>query len=114
MDVWMSVGGVIGQKLAEIGEERMFKHLHEAVLSGLTLDVADFKESMAHKLIHMVWRKKPRNKDNFAGNVMTKGSWSRRSRKFHRKKRKGEDDEIKSSSSEVSLFLRLSSLTIFR
>ena len=69
MDVWMSVGGVIGQKLTEIGQERMFNHLHEAVLSGLTLDVADFKESMDHKLIHLVWRKVPRNTDSSAGNV---------------------------------------------
>jgi len=69
MDAWTSVGGDIGRGLAEIGQEWIFNRLHEAVSSGLTLDVADCKESMDHKLIHLVWRKVPRNADNSTGMV---------------------------------------------
>jgi len=66
---WMSVACDIGRYFVEIGEERMLRRLHEAVTSGLTFDIGDFKESRDHKLVHMVWRKEPRNPDIPAGHV---------------------------------------------
>jgi len=64
----MSVAPAIGRYFMEIGEERILHRLHEAVTSGLTFDIGDYKESRDHKLLHLVWRKEPRTKTTSAAN----------------------------------------------
>jgi len=66
---WMSVAHDIGRRFVEIGEERILNHLHGALMSGLTFDVGDYKDSRDHRLLHLVWRKEPRNLDIPAGHV---------------------------------------------
>jgi len=51
----------LAKNLVENGQERILLRLYESVGSGFSLDVADFKESIDHKLLHLVWRKGPGN-----------------------------------------------------
>ncbi len=52
----------MGRKLAENGQTRILQRIYEGVTSNWDLDIADEKSSMDHLLIHLVWRKFPRNR----------------------------------------------------
>ncbi len=53
---------VIGRKFVENGQQRILQRIFDGVNSDFVLDTSDFKESDQHKLLHLVWRKFPRNK----------------------------------------------------
>ncbi len=53
---------LVGRKLVENGQQRILQRLFEGVTSDMILDVSDSKDSQEHKLIHLVWRKFPRNR----------------------------------------------------
>ncbi len=59
---WMEMAAVVGKKFVENGQERILKRIHEGVTSNFFLDTSDFKESNEHLLLHLVWRKFPRNR----------------------------------------------------
>ncbi len=50
---------VVGENLAENGQEKILQRIYDGVNSNLCLDVSDFKESDNHKLLHLVWRRFP-------------------------------------------------------
>ncbi len=52
---------VVGRKFVENGQESILQRIFEGLNSGFVLDISDFKESQEHKLLHLVWRKFPRN-----------------------------------------------------
>ncbi len=58
---WQKMASVVARKLVENGQTRILKRIHEGVTSNWVLDVADDKSSINHQLIHLVWRKFPRN-----------------------------------------------------
>ncbi len=53
---------IVGRKLVENGQERILHRIFDGVTSDFVLDVADSKQSQEHQLIHLVWRKFPRNR----------------------------------------------------
>ncbi len=59
---WVEMAAVVGRKLVENGQNRILQRIYDGVTSDLFLDVSDFKESDNHKLLHLVWRKFPRNR----------------------------------------------------
>ncbi len=52
----------MGRKLVENGQTRILQRIYEGVTSNWVLDIADDKSSIDHHLIHLVWRKFPRNR----------------------------------------------------
>ncbi len=58
----MEMADVVGRKLVENDQKRILQGLFDGVTSHLYLDVSDFKESDNYKLLHLVWRKFPRNR----------------------------------------------------
>ncbi len=61
MGDWMEMADVVGRKLVETGQERILQRIFNGVNSNFVLDIADFKESHHHKLLHLVWRRFRRN-----------------------------------------------------
>ncbi len=59
---WMEMAEIVGRKLVENGQERILQWIFDGVNSNLVLDISDFKECDNHKLLHLAWRKFPRNK----------------------------------------------------
>ncbi len=57
----MVMAEVVGRKLVENDQERILQRIFDGVNSNFVLDISDFKESHEHKLLHLVWRKFPRN-----------------------------------------------------
>ncbi len=53
---------IVGRILVENGQERILHRIYDGLTSNLILDVADSKQSQEHQLIHLVWRKFPRNR----------------------------------------------------
>ena len=103
----MSVAPAIGRYFVEIGEERILHRLHEAVTSGLTFDIGDYKESREHKLLHLVWRKEPRtNIPVDKSNSTTRKDYIQKNDDFSSegKKKEGDDDAAASNSSRKILF----------
>ncbi len=47
----------------ENGQERILQRIYDGVSSNMVLDVSDFKESDNRKLLQLVWRTFPRNRD---------------------------------------------------
>ncbi len=61
MGDWMEMAKVVGRKLVENGQERILQRLFDGVIFNFFLDSFDFKESHHHQLLHLVWRRFPRN-----------------------------------------------------
>ncbi len=59
---WQEMAGEVCRKLVETGQTRILQRIHEGIMSNWILDVADEKSSIDHLLIHLVWRKFPRNR----------------------------------------------------
>ncbi len=59
---WKEMAELVGRKLVENGQERILQRIFDGVTSDLILDVSDYKESQEHRLLHLVWRKFPRNR----------------------------------------------------
>ncbi len=59
---WAEMAAVVGRKLVENGQTRILQRIYEGVTSDLLLDTWDYKESDNHQLLHLVWRKFPRNR----------------------------------------------------
>ncbi len=59
---WEEMASVVARKLVEDGQTRILQRIYEGVTSDWDLDVADAKSSKDHSLIHLVWRKFPRNR----------------------------------------------------
>ncbi len=55
------MASVVGRALVENGQTRILQRLYDGITSNWVLDVADDKGSINHQLIHLVWRKFPRN-----------------------------------------------------
>ncbi len=53
---------IVGRKLVEGGQERILHRIYDGLTSNFILDVADSKQSQEHQLIHLVWRRFPRNR----------------------------------------------------
>ncbi len=70
MHDWMEMAEIVGRKLVENGQERILQRIFDGVNSNLVLDTSDFKESDSHKLLHLVWRKYPRNRPPTEGQKM--------------------------------------------
>ncbi len=58
---------IVGRILVENGQERILHRIYDGVTSNLILDVADSKQSQEHQLIHLVWRRFPRNRTVMEG-----------------------------------------------
>ncbi len=71
---WNEMAVLVGKKLVENGQERILQRVFDRVSSGLCLDVSNFKESSSHKLLHLVWRKYPRNGNSHEGTTTTDSS----------------------------------------
>ncbi len=63
----MEMAEIVGRKLLENGQKRILQRIFDGVNSNFVLDISDFKESHEHKLLHLVWRKFPRNKSSSEG-----------------------------------------------
>ncbi len=61
MGDWMEMAEVVGRKLVENGQEKILQRIFDGVNSNFVLDSFDFKESHHHQLLHLVWRRFPRN-----------------------------------------------------
>ncbi len=61
MHDWEQMASFVARKLVENGQTRILQRIYEGMTSDWILDVADGKSSMEHQLIHLVWRKFPRN-----------------------------------------------------
>ncbi len=59
---WEEMASVVGRKLVEKGQTRILQRIYDGVTSDLLLDTWDYKESDNHQLLHLVWRKFPRNR----------------------------------------------------
>ncbi len=59
---WEKMASVVARRLVEDGQTRILQRIYEGVTSNWDLDVADDKSSKDHSLIHLVWRKFPRNR----------------------------------------------------
>ncbi len=59
---WAEMANEVGRKLFEKGQTRILQRLYDGVTSDWFLDVMDSKQSNNHQLIHLVWRKFPRNR----------------------------------------------------
>ncbi len=59
---WQKIGSDVCRGLVENGQSRILQRIHEGITSNWFLDVADAKSSTDHHLIHLVWRKFPRNR----------------------------------------------------
>ncbi len=59
---WEKMASVVARKLVQNGQTRILQRIYEGITSNWDLDVADEKSSMDHLLIHLVWRKFPRNR----------------------------------------------------
>ncbi len=59
---WADMANVAGRKLVENGQTRILQRIYDGVTSDLFLDTTDYKASDNHKLLHLVWRKFPRNR----------------------------------------------------
>ncbi len=59
---WEEMASILGRKLVEDGQTRILQRIYEGVTSNWVLDIADDKSSIDHHLIHLVWRKFPRNR----------------------------------------------------
>ncbi len=59
---WEEKASIVARKLVENGQTRILQRIYDGVTSNWVLDVADDKGSMDHQLIHLVWRKFPRNR----------------------------------------------------
>ncbi len=57
----MKMAEVIARKLVENGQEKILQRIFDGVNSNFVLDSFDFKESHHHQLLHLVWRRFPRN-----------------------------------------------------
>ncbi len=68
---WEQMASVITRKLVENGQTRILQRIYEGITSDFVLDVADGKSSMDHQLIHLVWRKFPRNRHSMEGLHLT-------------------------------------------
>ncbi len=53
---------IVGRKLVDNGQERILHRIYDGLTSDFILDVADSKQSQEHQLIHLVWRRIPRNR----------------------------------------------------
>ncbi len=62
MHDWEMMASVVARKLVEDGQSRILQRIYEGVTSDWYLDVSDAKSSKDHSLIHLVWRKFPRNR----------------------------------------------------
>ncbi len=51
----------VARKLVENGQTRILQRIYEGITSDWPLAVSDAKSSTEHQLIHLVWRKFPRN-----------------------------------------------------
>ncbi len=60
--VWEEMASVVARTLVENGQTRILQRIHEGLTSNWVLDIADAKSSIDHHLIHLVWRKFPRNR----------------------------------------------------
>ncbi len=58
---------IVGRKLVENGQERILHRIFDGLTSNFVLDVADSKQSQEHQLIHLVWRRFPRNRTAVEG-----------------------------------------------
>ncbi len=58
---WAEMANEVGRKLVEKGQTRILQRIYDGVTSNWILDVADDKGSINHQLIHLIWRKFPRN-----------------------------------------------------
>ncbi len=59
---WQKMANVVCRGLVENGQSRILQRIHEGISSNWVLDIADAKSSIDHHLIHLVWRKFPRNR----------------------------------------------------
>ncbi len=59
---WQGMASVVARNLVENGQSRILQRIHEGISSNWVLDIADAKSSIDHHLIHLVWRKFPRNR----------------------------------------------------
>ncbi len=59
---WEEMASIVGRNLVQNGQSRILQRIHDGVTSNWVLDIADAKSSMDHHLIHLVWRKYPRNR----------------------------------------------------
>ncbi len=62
MHDWEDMASIVGRKLVENGKSRILQRIYDGITSNWVLDVADDKGSLDHLLIHLVWRKFPRNR----------------------------------------------------
>ncbi len=67
MDSWKKMAEFVGKKLVDNCQERILQRIYDGVNSNFVLDISDFKESDSHKLLHLVWRKYPRNRPPMDG-----------------------------------------------
>ncbi len=58
---WEEMASIVARKLVSNGQTRILQRIYEGVTSNWAFDVADAKSSINHHLIHLVWRKFPRN-----------------------------------------------------
>ncbi len=59
---WQKMASDVCRGLVENGQSRILQRIHEGISSDWVLDIADAKSSIDHHLIHLVWRKFPRNR----------------------------------------------------
>ncbi len=59
---WQEMASFVCRGLVEKGQTRILQRIYEGITSNWVLDVADDKSSIDHHLIHLVWRKFPRNR----------------------------------------------------
>ncbi|MCP3661424.1 MAG: hypothetical protein GY696_02845, partial [Gammaproteobacteria bacterium] len=71
MHDWKEMAEFVGKQLVENGQEKILHRIFDGLTSNFVLDVADFKESQEHQLIHLVWRRFPRNRSAVEGLMTT-------------------------------------------
>ncbi len=59
---WEKMAAVVARKLVEKGQTRILQRIYDGVTSDMLLDTWDYKESDNHQMLHLVWRKFPRNR----------------------------------------------------
>ncbi len=71
MYAWAEMATAVGRKSVENGQTRILQRICDGVTSDFFLDIVDYKESDHHKLLHLVWRKFPRNQHSTEGQRTT-------------------------------------------
>ncbi len=78
MSNWEEMAKVVASKLVKNGQTRILQRIYDGITSNWVLDIADDKGSIDHLLIHLVWRKFPRNRhlteDRSTVQTQTEGS----------------------------------------